>query len=172
MSKPRGLTLPAPVVALQKQATAKWEALPSRERMGLAVAAWVIGAGLVWAVGVQPALRTLRESPPKIDALDVQLQAMQRMASEVRELRTISPVSSVQAAEALKSATERLGDKGKLSLLGDRAVLTLNGVTPEPLRAWLNEARSGARARPVEAQLARAAEGYSGTLTVTFGGGQ
>ena len=36
------------------------------------------------------------------------------------------------------------------------------------LRAWLTEVRSGARGRPVEAQLARGAKGYSGTITVTL----
>ncbi len=170
--KIKGLHLPPPIAAFVTKTSQRWEALPPRERLGLGLAGWIIGAGLIWVAGVQPALITLREAPTKIDALDVQLQAMQRMAAEVRELRTISPVSSAQAAQALKSATDRLGEKAKLSLLGDRAVLTLNGVTPEPIRAWLNEARIGARARPVEAQLARAAEGYSGTLTVTFAGGQ
>jgi len=54
---------------------------------------------------------------------------------------------------------------------GERATLTLNtGVNPEALRAWLNEARSGARARPVEAQLQRGPLGYTGTIGVALGG--
>ena len=47
---------------------------------------------------------------------------------------------------------------------------TLQGVSTSQLRDWLAEARSGARARPVEARLARAAEGYSGTIVVALGG--
>ena len=58
-----------------------------------------------------------------------------------------------------------------LALQGDRAVLTLNGVGTGALRDWLAEARTGARARPLEANLARAAQGYSGTLVVAFEGG-
>jgi len=54
---------------------------------------------------------------------------------------------------------------------GDRAVLTLSGVGTGALRDWLAEARSGARARPLEANLTRAAQGYSGTLVVVLGGG-
>jgi general secretion pathway protein M len=50
-------------------------------------------------------------------------------------------------------------------------VLTLNGVSGEQLRSWLAEARSGARARPVEAQLSRGPQGYTGTLVVSLGTG-
>ena len=40
-----------------------------RRRLLLAAAA-VIGAFLLWTVGLQPALRTLREAPARIDVLD------------------------------------------------------------------------------------------------------
>ena len=49
-------------------------------------------------------------------------------------------------------------------------MLTLNGASTSQLRGWLAEARSGARARPLEANLSRAGGGYSGTLVVTLGG--
>ena len=87
----------------------------------------------------------------------------------VRSLRAETPVSQTQAGAALKAASERLGDKAKLNLQGDRATLTLSGVSPEALRGWLNEARSGARARPVEAALQRGPSGFTGSITVTLG---
>jgi general secretion pathway protein M len=122
-------------------------------------------------VAVQPALRTLREAPAQLDALDAQLQGMQRQAADVARLKGISPVGAAQAAEALKAATARLGDKAKLSLQGDRAVVTFNNVTSTELRSWLGEARSGARARPAEAQLTKGPKGYSGPVTLTLVGG-
>ena len=75
-----------------------------------------------------------------------------------------------QANEALRAATERLGGKGKIALQGDRAVLTFSGVPFEALRDWLGEARSAARARPVEAQLLKGASGYSGSISITLAG--
>lgn len=147
-----------------------WRALPGRERRGLLLAAAVLLAALLWLLALQPALQTLRNAPAALDAADLQLQAMQRLASEAVELRATPPVHPEQAAAALKAATERLGDKARLSLQGERAVLTLNGVGPGALRGWLAEARSGARARPVEASLMNAAAGYSGTLVVALGG--
>ena len=163
--------LPAPIQALRTEALQRWAAMPPRERMGLTLAGIAIGIAIVWMIGVAPALRTLREAPAQIDSLDLQLQAMQRMATEARDLRGAAPVPATQAALALKSATDRLGDKAKLAVMGDRATLTLSGVTGEALRAWLIEARSGARARPVEAQLTRGPQGYAGTLVVSLGGG-
>jgi len=170
-SRPSRLALPAPLAAIRTQLLTVWSGLAPRERMGAGAALICVGILIVWMIAVAPALRVLREAPPTLDALDAQLQSMQRLAGEVRELRGVAPVSPQQAAEALKSATDRLGDRGKISVQGDRATLTLTGVSGEKLRSWLGEARSGARARPVDAQLTRGPQGYAGTILVSFGGG-
>jgi general secretion pathway protein M len=94
---------------------------------------------------------------------------MQRLAAESREMRAASPVSPEQAAAALKVATERLGGAGKLTVQGDRAVLTLDGARVAALRDWLTEARTGARGRPVEVTLTRGAKGLSGTVVLALG---
>ena len=151
-------------------ASAWWRALPLRDRRLALLAGTVLGLLLLWMLVLQPALSTLRTAPVEMDRLDLQLQAMQRLAAETAELRATPPVNPDQAQAALKAATERLGDKAKISLLGDRAVLTLNGAGTEALRGWLAEARSGARARPLEANLMRSGSGYSGTLVVAVGG--
>jgi general secretion pathway protein M len=155
---------------MREQLTRRWAGLASRERQALTLVLLVVALFIVWVVFVQPAWRTVREAPAALDRLDVQQQELQRLAAEVRELRGAAPVSAAQASEALKAATSRLGDTGKLALRGDSAVLTLNGASAEGLQGWLNEARSAARARPVELQIQRAAQGYSGTLTVTLPG--
>ena len=123
----------------------------------------------MWVVALQPALKTLREAPAKIDRLDAQLQQMQALASEVRELRAAPSLGIEQSSQALQAASERLGNKARLSLQGDRAVLTLNGLSSSQLREWLAEARAGARARPTEAQLSRNAQGFSGSIVLSLG---
>ncbi len=161
----------APAFAsLRQQAGTWWLARTARERQAVAAVAIVLGLFVVWNLAVQPALLTVREAPAQLDRLDAQYQQMQRIAAETAGLRGASRVSQSQAGLALKAATDRLGERGKLILQGDRATLVLNGVSPEALRAWLVEARSGARARPIEAQWQRGPQGYSGTLVVTFGG--
>ena len=60
----------------------RWKGLAPRERLALLVVAWVLSLLLLWLVGVQPALRTLREAPAQIDAVDSQLQAMDSQLQE------------------------------------------------------------------------------------------
>ena len=147
-----------------------WAALSARDRRLLGLAGTVLGLFITWSLAVQPAWRTLSIAPAQREALDSQWQAMQRLAVEAKDLRAAPPVSIEQSSAALRAATERLGEKGRLALQGERAVLTLQGVSTSQLRDWLAEARSGARARPVEARLTRAAQGYNGTVVVALGG--
>ena len=147
-----------------------WAARSARDRRLLGLAGAVLGLFMTWTLAVQPAWRTLSLAPAQRESLDAQWQAMQRQALEAKDLRGAPPVSMEQSSAALRAATERLGDKGRLALQGERAVLTLQGVSSLQLRDWLAEARSGARARPVEARLSRAAQGYSGTVVVALGG--
>lgn len=155
---------------LRRQARARWLALAPRERIGLQVAALVLLAFAIWSLTLAPAWRVARDAPAQLDRLDTQLQQMQRMAGEVHDLRQTAPVTSTQSAEALKAATDRLGNQARLTVLGDRATLTLSGVSGERLRQWFAESRSAARARVVEAQLSRAAQGFSGTVVLALAG--
>jgi general secretion pathway protein M len=169
------MTAPGPASApiasgLRRQAAVWWQARLPRERQALAAVATVLVAFVLWNFSIAPALRTLRETPAKLDRLDAQLQQMQRIAGESIALRNVAPISNAQAAQALRASTARLGDRGRLTLQGDRASLALTGVDAESLRVWLQEARSAARARPIDAQLQRGAQGYTGTLSVSLGG--
>ena len=170
MSARIGATLPPALAKLQQQTQAWWRSRVVRERQMMVLVLVVVGLFAAWTLLVQPAWRTLRDAPAQLDLLDSQLQQMQGVATESQALRAVPPVSPAQAGQALTSASDRLGERGKLTLQGDRATLKLTNVSPDALRAWLSEARSGARARPVEAQLQRAASGFSGTLVVTLGG--
>lgn len=172
MSSAPRLTLPAPVGAQWLALRQRWQGLGARERGLAALALAVVGAFLLWAVALQPAWRTLRDAPAQRELLDAQLQQMRMLAAEVQQLRAAPALNAEQSAAALRAASERLGPKARLSLQGERAVLTLSGVSSTQLREWLDEARAGARARPVEAQLTRGAQGFSGTVVLSLGGGQ
>jgi len=158
------------LATLRQQARTWWQVRTPRERQAVLAVALVLGLFVVWSLFVQPALITAREAPAQLDRLEAQYQQMQRIAAESGTLRGAARVSPMQAAAALKAATDRLGGNARLTVQGDRATLTLTGVSAEALRAWLLEARSGARARPIEAQLQRGQSGYNGTLGVTLGG--
>lgn len=171
MSDAARAALPAPVSARWGVLRERWQGLGSRDRRLARLAVAVLAAFLLWTLAVQPAWRTLRDAPAQRDRLDLQLQEMRALATEVQQLRDAPALSTEQSAAALRAASERLGSAARLSLQGDRAVLTLNGVSSLQLREWLAEARAGARARPVEAQLSRGARGFNGSLVLSLGAG-
>lgn len=149
----------------------RWAAFAPRERRLLSVAAAVLGLFLLWTLALAPAWRTLRSAPAQLDTLDAQLQQMQALAAEAGRLRGAPPLPLDQAQAALSAATERLASPAsKLSLQGERALLSIKGVSALQLSAWLAEARAGARARVVEATLTQSGPGtYDGSLTLALG---
>jgi len=129
----------------------------------------IVVAFVLWSLAIAPALRTLWQAPGQIETLDAQLQQMRTLAAEVRDLRSATPIAAAQAGVAMKAAADRHGDKVRLMLQGERATITLQGATPEQVRALLVEARSAARARPLEIQLTRSGSGFNGTLVLSLG---
>ncbi|MDC8771547.1 type II secretion system protein GspM [Roseateles albus] len=166
MNQPKTLNWPA----LKAQAQTRWQALADREQLALQFVAWILALLLLWLIAIQPGLRSLRQAPAQLEALELQLQEMQALAAEARELRATPAVPIALAAQALQAASEHLGPAAKLSVNGDRAVLSVNGVGAEPLQAWLGEVRSAARARPLEAKLQRSPNGYTGTIVLMLSG--
>lgn len=156
------------MAGLRRAASARWQGLQPRERLVLGAGGLLIGGLLLWSIAIAPAWRTLRTAPAQIAALDLQLQSMQSQAAEAKLLRATPRLPPTQSAAAMTAAAARLGDSARLSLQGDRAVLTLREVGPGALRELLAEARAGARARPIELALTRGATGYSGQLVLAW----
>lgn len=134
----------------------RWRQLAHRERTLIATAAVLIGTTLLWWVGVAPALRTLRQASDARQQLDGQIQHMQALQAQAVALQASPRLPDEGAARALETTVrQRLGQTGQLSVAGERATLTLKGVSPDALAQWLAEARVNARAVPIEVRLTR-----------------
>jgi general secretion pathway protein M len=59
----RTLTLPPAFVQWRAQVRQAWRARAPRERLALSVMALLVAALLVWLIFIQPAWRTLRDTP-------------------------------------------------------------------------------------------------------------
>ena len=150
-----------------------WRGLGARERRLVGAAGTVVVLALIWMLGVQPAWRTLRSAPAELATLDAQWQLMQRQAAEAERLKAAPALpahSAAQGVQALQRATEQLGPAARLSVQGERAVLTLTNADGDAILQWLAQIRSGARARAVESNLSRGASGFNGTIVVDLGG--
>lgn len=149
----------------------RWQALEARERRALVLAAAVLGAFVLWSAGIRPAWQVVREAPAQIEAREASLQQMQRLAGEARELRDLRPVNRDQALETVRAATARLADKARLNAQGERITVNFSGIGPQTFEQWLNEVRTQARARPVQATLNRIGGQLNGTLVLAIGDG-
>lgn len=148
---------------------ARWAALGAREKRLVTALAWLLGAIVLWLVALQPALRVVRAAPARLDQLDAQMQQMQRLAGEARSLRGTPTVGTTQAQAAVKAAGDGLEGAARTTLSGDRATVVFSNVNVTDLREWLSEVRGSARARPVEANLTRNAQGlFSGTVVLVL----
>ncbi|MFN0186759.1 MAG: type II secretion system protein GspM [Aquabacterium sp.] len=147
------------------------KALSQRERATVVVAAVLLAVAVVWLVVLGPAWRVVNAAPQHLEALDGQLQDMQRLARQAQQWRSRPALPPGQAEASLSAATTRLGDAARLSIQGERVVLNLRQVQTEALQAWLAEARRGARAQVQEADLVRAPNGGdNGSITLALGG--
>jgi general secretion pathway protein M len=153
----------------REQLRARYSKLDARERQMVVVIGVALAFLLVWLLLVRPAWSTLDAAPKLSEQADAQLVQMTSISSEAKRLRALPPVQASVAEQVLKAATDELGGKAKLAVQGDRATLSVTGINGEDLRKWLMQARGGARARPIEAALTRAGEGYNGTLVVQLG---
>ncbi len=153
----------APASGLQL-VSAQWARLDARERRLVSVAVSVVVLALLWWLALAPAVATLRIAGEQRHALEVQAQQMQRLQTEAEALKALPKLSQSEALKALEAAVrDRLGSAGKLSVVGDRANVTLKDVPADALANYLADARANARATPLEARLTRAPGSASGT---------
>lgn len=143
-----------------------WKGLSARERRMLAVAGVVLLVAVLWLVAIAPALRTLRDAPPQRAMQEQQLSQMRQWQSEVRALKQQPRISPEESQRVLQELGERLLGPGSVTLQGAQAQARLQGVPPEALAQWLQQARTLARAVPQEMQLERTSDGWSGAMVL------
>lgn len=135
---------------------AQWTRLAPRERRSVAIAAALVLVALVWWLALAPALNTLRSAEAQHRTLDAQLQTMLRLQAEAQTLQSQPKMGFEEALRALEaSVRQRLGGSGQLTVVGDRATVTLKGTSADALARWLAQARVNARALPTEVRLVR-----------------
>jgi len=148
-----------------------WDALATREKRLVVAAVALVAMALVWWIAIGPALQTLRSAAASHQSLDAQLQQMKALAAQAQALQSQPKAGLDESLRALEAATsQRLGAGARLSVVGDRATLTLRNVPAEPLGQWLAQARINARALPSEARLVRSAAPAGATSNASWDG--
>ena len=153
-------------------ASGRWQALDAREKTLITVASAVVACALLWWVGIAPALKMLQTAKTQSFALGAQLQQMQGLQAQAKQLQALPKIKSVDAARALEALSrQRLGAQAQLSVAGGQATLTLTGASPDALAQFLSQARATANATPSQARLRRSAsnpQAWDGTLVLSM----
>lgn len=151
-------TSPAPVPPALAALRAHWARMAPREQSLVLAAAAVVGLALLWWVLLAPALQQLRGSGARHAAVDAQLQRMQALQAEALQLKDAPRPPGGEALRTLQTTlAQQLGAAAQMNVAGDRATVTLKGAPAEALAQWLDQARSTARAVPLEARLVQSA---------------
>ena len=167
MSKPA----PTGLTAILAPVQARWSRLAAREKNFLTIALALLVLALVWKLALAPSIKTLRTSTARATALDAQLQNMLSLQNQASALQGQAPLGYDDALRALNLATRQtLASTAQVSVVADRANVTLQAASADALAQWLVQARLNARAVPVEARLTRAMSPagatWSGTLVM------
>lgn len=144
--------------------------LSARERQLLSAMVAVVLVGLLLAVAVLPAWRTLAAAPAQQQTLDARMARMQQLAATASQLKEGGAARTPAPADvqrALQAATERLSGTARVNLSGGEATLTVRDAEPVALAAWIEQARVNARLTPRSADLRRGDDGrWSGTMVL------
>ncbi len=151
----------------------RWAQLAPKERTGISIAIAVVVVATTWLTVVGPGLQQWRTAEAKARALDAQLQQMQTLQAQAQSIQAQPALAYDDAVRALKLATQQtLGATAQISVVGDRASVTLQNAQPQALAQWLTQARLNARSVPFEARLTRAPNPspllWNGTLTMAL----
>lgn len=148
-----------------------WQRASKREQRLLSLAAAVLALGLLWWVGIAPALKVIKAAPAHQLALDAQLQHMKLLQAQAKDLRAVAPMASADARLALEQSLKPLAASAQMAVQAERVTVTLTNVAPDALAQWLATARQSARLAPKEARLKRNDKGgWDGTVVLQLPG--
>lgn len=152
--------------------TSRWQALllrmSPRERAAVLLAAWIVGLGALWGLGIAPAWKTLAKASERHQAVDTQLARMQALAAQTDDIRRSSAgdLPPRDAALDVLHRTARELGQGSVMVSGNQVSLRIHGVAPDVLARALDQLRRSARVNVVHAELKRRGDGWSGSVTL------
>lgn len=139
---------------------ARWQGFSRRERVMVLAAGASVVAGLVFAVGVEPAWRDRARLAAVLPDLQAQRLEVEGLAVQARDLRA-SGIGSDPGQSAPAAAERSLGRAGIAAKIvpqpGGGFQVQARGVPAGPLLAWVETFSREARVRVVQARVERSA---------------
>jgi len=148
-----------------------WLRASAREQVALRIAATLLVLALVWWVGLQPALKTLKNARTQAPVVRAQYEQMLQLQAQAAAMRAQvqQPVSDPKAA--LQDSISALEKNARVSLAGERATVSFKQARPADLALWLEQVRLKAHSSVLEMHISQAAGLWSGSVVVQLPSG-
>ncbi|HYR35188.1 MAG TPA: type II secretion system protein GspM [Burkholderiales bacterium] len=139
-----------------------WIGLSRRERLAVIAASVLVGAALLYLVGIEPAWRARNRLAAELPRLRAEAVELDALAAEAKNLkgRTRAPEAPAQTKAALgRMLAERNIAVGTIRDDEDRLVVSARRADAAAWLAWLQEVSTELPLRVSSARLARVAPG-------------
>ena len=148
-----------------------WLRASAREQVALRIAATLLVLALVWWVGLQPALKTLKNARTQAPVVRAQYEQMLQLQAQAAALRAQvqQPVSDPKAV--LQDSISTLEKNARVALAGERATVSFKQARPADLALWLEQLRLKAHSSVLEMHMTQAAGLWSGSVLVQLPSG-
>jgi len=148
-----------------------WLRASAREQVALRIAATLLVLALVWWVGLQPALKTLKNARTQAPVVRAQYEQMLQLQAQAAAMRAQvqQPVSDPKAV--LQDSISTLENNARVALAGERATVSFKQARPADLALWLEQLRLKAHSSVLEMHMTQAAGLWSGSVLVQLPSG-
>jgi len=151
------------------QVKAWWEALSSRDKRMIRVAAALLIFVLLWLLALQPAIRTIRSFESAQRTQEAKLQQMLNLQSQAQSMQNLPLVSQAAAVTELEISIEQtFGNRAEIIFNGNNATVNVRAISPEDLAKWLNNIRTNSRTVAIQARLTRTNIGWNGSFQMVL----
>ena len=124
-----------------------------REQVLIKILGTVLGAYIVCAVAVTPALNSLAKSDLKAQTLQREWSQLLTLQSELKTLKSVAPISTSDSSTSLQDLAVQLGPQCKIVIQDSTARLQIKGVSPEGLTQLFPQIRARSQAQVLETSL-------------------
>ena len=150
-----------------KQALAqRWNEASAREQSAMKLGATLVLLALLWWIGLQPALSTIKSTRVQMPLVRAQYEQMLQLQAQAGVLRAQAQQAVPDAKALLQESVPSLEKNARLTAQGERATVTFKEVRPADLARWLEQVRLKAHSRVLEMHISQTTGLWSGAVVL------
>jgi len=151
---------------LKRALAQRWNEASAREQSAMKLAATLVLLALLWWIGLQPALNTIKSTRVQMPLVRAQYEQMLQLQAQAGALRAQAQQAVPDAKALLQESVSSLEKNARWTTLGERATVTFKEVRPADLARWLEQVRLKAHSRVLEMHISQTTGLWSGAVVL------